>query len=367
MKVTLVDNPTKSVQEQERLFQEQFDREQAELAAQKAADDAAALEAQNQPIVDIVPEVELREEDVLSYMGKRFGKQISSFDELMAERTKEELPEDVAAFMKYKTETGRGFEDFVKLRKDFDALDPQDLVKEYLSATNSGLDRDDIETMMDEYQYDEDIDDEQDVRKKKLARKKVINEAKKFFNAQKEQYKMPIESMGQSKAREDEEEYQGFKKYVESAKTIEEENVRKRKWFEQKTEEVFGQEFKGFEFNINDRKLVFNPASASELKTRQSNPGNFINKFLDENGLIKDTVGYHKSLAAAMDTERFAKFFYEQGLSDGMDGTLKTIKNVNMTERRAPEITKNISGMVAKDLTIDNGNKLRIKSVKTIR
>jgi hypothetical protein len=365
MKVTLVDNPVKSVAEQERLFQEQYEREQAEIAAQKAADEAAALVSAQEVPIETTPDVnELREEDVLSYIGKRFNKQISSFDDLMAERSKEELPEDVAAFMKYKTETGRSFEDFVKLRKDFDAMDSQELVKEYLLTQNSELDRDDIETMMEEYKYDEDIDDEQDIRKKKLARKKVIAEAKKFFNTQKEQYKMPIESMTAPKNREDEEEYQSYKQYVSQAKTIEDENGRKRKWFEQKTDEVFSPEFKGFEFAINDKKLTFNPGSAAELKSSQSNPGNFINKFLDENGLIKDAVGYHKSLAVAMNPERFAKFFYEQGLSDATENTMAKMKNVNMSERKVPEVAKSTGGITAKVVNPDNGGKLRISSLK---
>lgn len=367
MKVTLVDNPTKSKVEQEIAFQKQYEAEQAALAEAQAQERAAAEQAaQQQAQVEVPQPQELREEDVLSYIGKRFNKQISSFDELMEERSKEELPEDVASFMKYKKETGRGIDDFIKLRKDFDAMDSQELVKEYLLSTNAGLNKDDVEMMMDDYSYDEDLDDEKTIRKAKLARNKVIAEAKKFFNEQKEQYKTPVESIGKQNAREDEEEYQSFKKYVESAKTIEEENGRKRKWFEQKTEEVFSQEFKGFEFNINDKKMVFTPSSAAELKSSQSNPGNFINKFLDENGLMKDAAGYHKSLAAAMNPDKFAKYFYEQGLADATDGVMAKMKNINMSERRAPEIAKTTGGVSVREVNPDNGGKLVIRN-KIIR
>jgi len=150
-----------------------------------------------EPIIEepIVPiEVELKEEDVLSYIGKRYNKQINSFDELIREREETEpMPEDVASYMKYKKETGRGFEDFIKLKKDFDSVPEEQLIKEYLLSTQDGLDEDDVEMMLDDYRYDEDLDDESYIKKAKLSRKKAVNEAKKFFNSQKEMYKMPLE------------------------------------------------------------------------------------------------------------------------------------------------------------------------------
>ena len=119
-------------------------------------------------------EDELTEEKVLSYIGKRYNKEINSFDELMSERQETEaLPEDVAAYMKYKKETGRGFEDFLNLKKDYDSMDPESLLKNYLIATQEGLDSEDIETLMEEYKYDEDIDDDSKIRRVKLETKQV--------------------------------------------------------------------------------------------------------------------------------------------------------------------------------------------------
>ena len=314
-----------------------------------------------------VQEDDLDEQKVLSYIGKRYNKQINSFDELVAERKEsEELPEDVASFLKYKKETGRGFEDFIKLKKDYDTMDPEQLVKEYLSATQEGLDNEDIEALMDDYRYDEDIDDESKIKKIKIERKKVINEAKKFFNNQKEKYKLPLESSPVGLSQEEKEEYELFRQYTKQAKTIEEENTRKREWFTKKTDEVFDGGFKGFDFDINDKKITFNPGEANELKKAHSTPQNFINKFIDENGLIKDAVGYHKSLAVAMNPEKFAKFFYEQGLADATDNLTKKIKNVNMSERRAPEIAKSSDGVQVKAVNPDSGKGLKIRSIKRI-
>ena len=310
-------------------------------------------------------QIELKDEDVLSYIGKRYNKQINSLDDLLAERENAEvLPEDVAAYMKYKKETGRGFEDFINLKKDFDAMDSDQLLKEYLTATQEGLDSDDIESLMDDYRYDEDLDDESTIKKVKITKKKVLAEAKKYFNSHKEKYKMPLESRTVFIPDEEKEVYESYKQYTQQAKTIEEENNRKRQWFDQKTNDVFNSEFKGFEFNVNDKKFTFAPGDANELKKNQSTPQNFINRFLDEQGLMKDASGYHRSLSIAMNPEKFAKFFYEQGQSDATEGTMKGIKNIQMSERRVPEIGKTNDGFQVKAVNPDSGRNLKIRSIK---
>lgn len=311
------------------------------------------------------PVIELKDEDVISYIGKRYNKQINSLDDLVAERENAEpLPEDVSAYIKYKKETGRGFEDFINLKKDFDQMNPDQLLKEYLTATQEGLDGDDIESLMDDYRFDEDLDDESTVKKAKIAKKKVLAEAKKYFNAQKEKYKIPLESRSVSISDEEKQVYESYKQYIQESKTIEEEVKRKRQWFDQKTDEVFSNEFKGFEFNINDKKITFNPGDSNELKKVQSTPQNFINKFLDEKGLIKDAAGYHRSLSMAMNPDKYAKFFYEQGLADATDDVTRKIKNINMSDRRSPEVGKPTGGMQVRAVNPDSGRNLKIRSIK---
>lgn len=323
---------------------------------------------ENEVIESVINEpAELREEDVLSYIGKRYNKQINSFDELMSERNDtEKLPEDIAAYMKYKKETGRGFDDFQKLNKDFEAMNPDTLLKEYLTSTQDGLDEEDIDSLMEDYKYDEEFDDESTIKKAKIAKKKVLAEAKKYFTSQKEKYKVPLESSSASLSDDEKETYESYKQYTKQAKTIEEENNRKRQWFDQKTSEVFDNEFKGFEFNINNKKITFSPGDASELKKNQSTPQNFIGRFLDEQGLIKDAAGYHKSLSMAMHPDRFAKFFYEQGMADATEDVMRKTKNINMSERRTPEIGKTTDGMQVKAINPDSGRNLKIRSMKRI-
>lgn len=350
----------KSVQEVEKELLERHEQQFNETVEETPVINMAT------PEQETAQEVELREEDVLSYIGKRYNKQINSFDELLTERNQaEDLPEDVAAYFKYKKETGRGFEDFVNLRKDYDSMEPEELLHSYLAATQEGFDDNDIDVLMDDYRYDEDIDEEHTIKKIKLAKKKIIGEAKKYFNQQKEKYKMPLESSAAGIPDEEKEVYEAYKQYTQQAKSQQEQESRKRDWFQKKTDEVFNEEFKGFEFNVNDRKLSFTPGDSNELKKSQSTPLNFINKFLDEDGLMKDAAGYHRSLAIAMNPDRFAKFFYEQGLSDATEDVMRKTKNINMSERRAPEVT-NKGGMQVKAKDNDSGRTLKIKSIKRI-
>ena len=350
----------KSVQEVEKELLEKHD--EALKQEDNSGQDTGGAEP---PAAAAEPSFELKDEDVLSYIGKRYNKQINSLDDLVAERKESEpLPEDVAAYLKYKKETGRGFDDFIKLNKDYDEMNPDQLLKEYLTATQEGLDSDDIEALMDDYRYDEELDDESTVKKAKIAKKKVLAEAKKYFNSQKEKYKIPLESRPVSFSDEEKEVYESYKQYVQEAKTIEEETKRKRQWFDQKTNEVFSGEFKGFEFNVNDKKIMFAPGDANELKKVQATPQNFINKFLDEQGMIKDAAGYHRSLSIAMHPEKFAKFFYEQGMADATDDVTRKIKNINMSDRKVPEVGKTTGSVQVRAVNPDSGRNLKIRSIK---
>ena len=307
---------------------------------------------------------ELSEEDVLSYIGKRYGKEINSFDELVSEReSSEELPEDVAAYLKYKQETGRGFEDFVRLQQDFDEMHPDDLLESYYKATEEGLDDDDIDIMLDEFDYDEEIDDESDIKKIKLAKKKAIAKAKSYFNGMKEQYKQPLESSGGESSGVSSEELESYRQYIKSAETQKVEGERRRDWFIEKTNEVFGGEFKGFEFSVDGNSVLYSPQSADALKKEQSNVMTFINKYMTDDGLISDAEGYHKAIAVASNPEKFAQFFYEQGKASATEDVTRKMKNIEMSERKAPEATTQ-GGMQIRAVNPDSGKGLKIRSIK---
>ena len=324
-----------------------------------------ATEVVTEEVVQETTAPELKDEDVLSYIKGRYNKDINSVDELFKEReTNEELPSDVSAFLKYKKETGRGIDDFMKLNKDFSKLSPEKLLAEYYSVTESDLDDEDINYMIeDKFGYDPDFDEEKDIKKKEIAKKKELAKAKKFFEDQKEQYKSPLESRGSSVPDEDKEGYNAYKKYVQDAQTVQQESHKKSEYFQKKTEELFNQDFKGFDFNIGDKDLKFLPGDPADLKKSQSDLTNYISKYLDSDGLISDAVGYHRSLSVAMNPEKFAKFFYEQGKAEALLDTAKQTKNIDMEVRTSPQSISS-SGVKVKSVDDGGGRGLKFKSIK---
>jgi hypothetical protein len=380
----LTDVQEKSVQEVEQELLEKHDAQQelkfddtnkkestetpkAEEAEVKTEKTEVKTEEEKDTVSEEKPEPtekdsELSEEDVLSFIGDRYGKKINSIDELVTAREEApEMPEDIAAYFKYKKETGRSIEDFVKLQRDFSVANPETLVREYLTITEEGLDPEDIDSLMEDYVYDEEIDDESVIKKTKLAKKKIIAKAKRFFKEQQEQYKLPLESRENSF--DDSEEYQAYKQYVNTAQSQQEEANRKSEWFIKKSDELFNNEFKGFKFNLDQSDVYFTPGSASELRKAQETPMNFVNKFIDEKGLLQDAEGYHRSLAIAMNPEKFAQFFYEQGKSSATEDVMRKTKNINMTERNTPESVAK-SGFQVKSVSSPSSNGLKIKSIK---
>ncbi len=313
---------------------------------------------------DKAPSSELNDEQVLSYIGKRYGKEINSFDDLMQEReASEELPEDVAAYFKYKKETGRGLNDYVQLQKNYDETEPDSLLKDYYRATEEGLDEDDIDILMEDFYIDEDLDDDTTKKKIKLKKKKAIAKAKSYFKEMQEKYKHPLESRGPAASNVPDEEYEAYKQYVADAKTRDEQVERKRSWYDDKTNEVYSPEFKGFEFNVGEDTVTYNPASVSELKKHAQNPGGWANKYLDDSGLLQNAVQFHKVIAIAQDPDKFARFFYEQGKAEATEDVTKKIKNINMTTRNTPEVTRK-GGTQFKSINTDSGRGLKIRSIK---
>lgn len=360
----------KSKQEIEKeLLQKHEEKQQAteQVVAETKEETNSVEKTQDVPSTQKAQEEEkkaLSEDDILSHINERYNKEIKSVDELFREREdKEELPEDVSAYLKYRKETGRGFEDYVKLNKDFNTIPEDTLLKEYYMATEEGLDEEDVSYMLQDFSYDKEVDEPDVIRKKKLEKKKNIAKAKKYFNSLKENYRQPVESRGESLSDEDKNILKNYKQYVKDAKTAEEEVNRKREYFIKRTNEVFNPEFKGFELQIGEQKLVYSPGSADDIKKQQLSPEKFLSKHLDENGLIKDASKYHMALSAAMNPQRFAQFFYEQGKSAAAEDVMRKTKNIKMSTRNAPEVTSK-GGMRIKSLNTDSGRGLRIKSFK---
>ena len=312
---------------------------------------------------------ELNDADVLSYIKNRYDKDIDSVDQLFEEqKSNEDLPEDVAAYFKYKKETGRGIKDFVELQKDYNEMDGDQVLTAYYATTEEGLDSEDIRDIMDEkFSFDEELDDPKDIKKKKLAKKRELVKAKKFLIEQQDKYKAPLESSGGGLSGVSQEELDSYKSYVKESKTTEEARKKRYDYFLNKTNEVFNDEFKGFEFNIGEKSFTFKPGDKDELRSKQSDVNNFVNKYMDtDSGLMKDAQGYHRAMAVAMNLDKFAEFFYNQGMTAAVDDVSKKSKNINMDMRKTPQ-TFSKDGLKIRAIgDKSSGRGLKIKSIKRV-
>ena len=377
IKVKAVDgNTQKSKAEiEEQLLQKheaQQNETQAKEKPEKVEPQAEVKEkpAEETPAVEEkTPSSELNDEHVLNFIKERYNKDINSVEELF--ETKEsnvELPDDVKLYFDYKKETGRGIEDFYKLQKNYDDMDEDSVLADYLSVQEEGLDAIDIQDIMDDrFGFDKEEDDEKDIKKKKLAKKRELAKARKFFKEQKDKYKVPLESSGGGLSDEQENNLNAYKTMLEESNSQKESFQLMRKNFEERTNKVFGDEFKGFEFNVSDDKsILYKPGTAEELKNKQMDFNNFISKYNDENGLMKDAAGYHRAMSIAMNPEKFAKFFYEQGVAATVDDVARKSKNINMDVRRAPQLSTKNSLKIKAVGDTSSGRGLKIRSIKKV-
>jgi hypothetical protein len=312
---------------------------------------------------DVTDLPEIKDEDVLSYIKERYNKDISSVDELFSEQEKNNpLPDEVSKYLDFKKETGRGFEDFIKANKNYDNLEDDQILKEYYSLTESDLDSEDIEYLMeDKFGYDEEVDDDRDIKKKNISKKRELAIAKKYLSKLSETYKTPLESSGGSYSEEQLKEINAYKEYVQKAQTEVESNKRKSEYFQKKTDEVFNSEFKGFEFKVGDKNVIYSSGDANEIKSKQVNVQSFINQYIGEDGLVNDAQGWHKALNAAMNPDKLAQYFYEQGKADAIGDVSKKSKNINMSLRQTPQSSPQ-QGFQARAVSTDSGRGLRIRS-----
>ena len=353
----------KSVQEvEEQLLNEHEEKQQEEETQEVEATEQPQEESEQ---VTEQPTPALSEEDVLSFIKNRYDREIDTVDQLFeAKESAPELPEDVSAYLKYKQETGRGFDDFVKINRDFDNEDPNRLLLEYYKETNPGLDDEDIQfDMEDKFSYDEELDEEKDIKKKKLAMKRELAKAKDYFEKQKEQYKIPLESRGVGIPEADKEQYEAFKSQAQRASELEQEQSKRSEFYRSKTSELFSEDFKGFEFQIGDEKVTYKPAESKTLLEKQTDMSPFFNSFVDDSGYIKDAAAYHRAMAVAMNPDAMAKFFYEKGKAEAIDSVAKESKNIDMNAKVAPEMGRT-KGFTVTALDSGTGNRLRIKSKK---
>ena len=284
-----------------------------------------AVDENQTSLIEEITEVEQQQADEL---GEEAVEAIQASEESGAV-----IPEKIQKLLDFMDDTGGDLEDYVRLNKNVDELDSKDVLQDYYKATKPHLSSDEIDFLMeDKFSFDEDIEDETQIKRKKLALKEQVAEAKTYLDGQKSKYYEEIKA-GSKLTQEQQKAIDFFNRYSketeQSNKTAELNKTR----FDKKTNEVFNDEFKGFEYNVGDKRFRFNVKDAGQVKENQSDIGNFIKKFLNEDKSINDAKGYHKGLYTAMNADAVAQHFYEQGKTDALKDSVAKAKNINTTAR----------------------------------
>ena len=252
-----------------------------------------------------------------------------------AEATGKPIPENIQKLMDFMEDTGGDLNDYVKLNQDYNELDDTALLREYYKQTKPHLDNEEINFLMeDNFSFDEDVDEDRDIRRKKLALKEQVASAKSHLDGQKSKYYEDIKA-GSRLTPEQQKAMNFFNRYNKESEETKKIAEKQTNTFLNKTNQVFNDKFKGFEYNVGDKKYRFNVKNAEEVKTNQGDINNFVKKFLNENNEMSDAKGYHKSLYTAMNADAVAKHFYEQGKADAMKNSIAKAKNVDMNPRQS--------------------------------
>ena len=268
------------------------------------------------------------------------------------------LPENIEKLVTFMEETGGTIEDYTRLNADYSNVDENTLLKEYYKKAKPHLDSEEINFIMEEnFDYDTDIDEERDVKRKKLAKKEEIAKAKGFLDDLKDKYYEEIKlrpgiTQEQSKAMD------FFNRYNERQTVAEQQKER----FKQSTKQLFNQDFKGFDINVGDKKFKYNVQNPEKISENQSNIEYIAKKFLDKNGDIKDTSGYHKAIYAADNVEQIASHFYEQARADAVKEVISSSKNPTLDKARKQSSGEVfIGGLKVKAISGLDSTKLKIK------
>ena len=270
------------------------------------------------------------------------------------------LPENIEKLVNFMEETGGTIEDYTRLNADYTNVDETTLLKEYYKKSKPHLDLEEINFIMEEkFDYDTDIDAEREVKRKKLAKKEEVAKAKNYLEDLKSKYYEEIKlrpgvTQDQQKAMD------FFNRYNKQQEVVE----KQHELFKQKTKELFNNDFKGFDINVGDKKFKYNIVNRDKVAENQSNINNLIGKFLDTEGNVKDTNGYHKAMYAAENVDKIASHFYEQGKADAVKEVVNKSKNLSDTQARSTQGDVFIAGMKVKSISGADSTKLRIKTKK---
>jgi len=325
-------------------------------------DEAKEETVKEEPVKEVVEET--TEEKVIPIQEVTEEEKVEEKKEPVMETAPEpakpeiNLPENVEKLVKFMEETGGTVEDYVRLNADYSNINDDALIREYYKQTKPHLDIEEVNFLLeDNFSFDEDMDEERDIKKKKLAFKEEIAKARKFLEDTKSKYYDEIKlrpgvTQDQQKATD------FFNRYNEEQKMVQNQHER----FQNNTKNYFNQEFKGFDFNIGEKKFRYGVSDTDGVANTQSDLTNFVGKFLNEKGEVKDYAGYHKAIYAAENADTIANHFYEQGKADAVKDMMAKSKNVSNEPRVTSTGDVFINGLRVKAISGVDSSKLKIKT-----
>ena len=308
-------------------------------------------EVEDTPVVEEITEIEVEEK-------------VEEVKEEVVEAIKEsketgvKIPENIQKVVDFLEETGGTLEDYVSLNKDYTKMSDTDLLSEYFKNTKPHLnDEERVFVMEDLYSYDEEVDDPKDIKRKKLALKEQVANAKSHLDGLKSKYYNEVKA-GSRLNSEQQKAVDFFNRYEQNTK-VAEENL---EVFQEKTNQVFDDTFKGFEYNVGEKRFRLNIGDASKIKDTQSDINNFVNKFTNKDThQITNAKGYHKSLFTAMNPDLVANHFYQQGKADAIKDSMAKAKNVDMSPRQQHGETVEAGGMKVRAISGNNSSDFKVK------
>ena len=270
-----------------------------------------------------------------------------------------ELPENIQKVVDFMNETGGTLEDYVKINQDYSNIDESTLLYQYYNQTKSHLSKDEIDFLIDDnFSFDEEIDEQRDIKRKKLAYKEEIAKAKSYLKGLKDKYYEEVK-LGSKLTDDQQKAIEFFNTYnseqSEQAK-LQDEQVNH---FNNESKKVFNDNFKGFEFEVGDKKYRYNVNDKQKVLDKQANILNVLDKYISKDNMLQDAKGYHKALFVADNADAVANHFYEQGKADAIKQLNAESKNINMDPRKTG--TVETGGVKIRAISGDDSSKLKIK------
>jgi len=323
--------------------------------SKNSADGEEVAKEVRKPEEGINSPIQLIEEGDDALPNNQLQKAVEEHKQVAEQRV---LPENIEKLVAFMEETGGTIEDYTRLNADYSSVDDKALLKQYYKKTKPYLESEDVNLMLEDYDYDEDIDEERDIRKKKLAFKEEVAKAKGFLENTKSKYYDEIK-LRPGVTQEQQKAMEFFNRYQEDQKIAEQQHSD----FKSKTNDYFTNEFKGFDFNVGKKKFRYGLQDPGKVAENQSSINNFVGKFLDESGNVKDTEGYHKAIYIASNADKIINHFYEQGRTDATKEIVNSSKNPS-TEPRQTSSSEFVNGIKVKSISGYDSSKLRIKTKK---